>query len=109
VRTHGLPGAMVVRPRVGYMADERLDYLERLGEALTERGYLVRTISPSSGPPYLRVANPTAPVLTDRVLCERGTDGVWRFWWPWAQRIGPIDALDASAEHVARVLAAIDR
>lgn len=87
------------------MADERLDHLERLGEELTERGFLVRTVTPATGPPYLRVANPVAPVLTDRVMCERGADGQYWFWWPWAQRIGPVDDVAGAATRVARVLA----
>lgn len=87
------------------MSDERLDHLERLGEELTERGFLIRTVSPSTGPPYLRVANPVAPVLTDRVMCERGADGAWWFWWPWAQRISPVDDIENAADRVARVLA----
>lgn len=86
--------------------DERLDHLERLGEEMTERGFLIRAVTPGTGPPYLRVANPIAPVLTDRVMCERGADGRYWFWWPWAQRIAPVDDLEGAAERVARVLAA---
>lgn len=90
------------------MADERLDHLGRLGEELTGRGFLVRTVNPSSGPPYLRVANPVAPVLTDRVMCEHGSEGRWWFWWPWAQRIAPAGDLAEAATRIARVLAATD-
>lgn len=90
------------------MADERLAHLGRLGEELTGRGFLVRTVSPSSGPPYLRVANPVAPVLTDRVMCERGGEGRWWFWWPWAQRISPVEELADAADRIGRVLAATD-
>lgn len=86
--------------------DERLDHLERLGEEMTERGFLIRAVTPGAGPPYLRVANPIAPVLTDRVMCESGADGRYWYWWPWAQRIAPVDDLGSAAERVARVLAA---
>lgn len=102
-----VPARPIETGQVG-MRDERLEHLELLGGALAERGFAVRTVTPAEGPPYLRVSNPVAPALTDRVMCERDKAGEWWFWWPWAQRITLVHQLDDAVGQVARVLASID-
>ncbi|MQA94209.1 MAG: hypothetical protein GEV11_05995 [Streptosporangiales bacterium] len=88
------------------MADERLGHLERLSDALSERGFGARLYAPGDGPPHLRVHNLAAPMLADWVVCARAQDGTWWFWWPWAQRIAPAEEIDEAADRIARVLAA---
>lgn len=90
------------------MPDERLDNLDRLGVKLSERGFLIHTVMPTGGLPYLRVVNPTAQVLSERVMCERSTEGVWWYWWPWAQRIARADELSTAVDRVQHVLAEDD-
>jgi hypothetical protein len=39
----------------------------------------------------------------------RGKDGMWWFWWSWAERIGVADDLDLAAAAIVRVLAPLRR
>jgi len=46
-----------------------------------------------------------ARALEDNVYVNQGKDGLWWFWWSWAERISIADDLDAAATAVTRVLA----
>jgi len=83
----------------------RIDYLERLGDELVERGLRVRLTMPLGTAPSLHVMNPEASALSENILAERGADGWW-FWWSWAERIASADDMPAAADRVAQVLAA---
>lgn len=88
------------------LAQVRIAHLERLGDELRGRGFVVRLALPRGRPPSLHVVNPKASVLAENILAEDGTDGWW-FWYSWAERIAPVDELSESADRVARVLAAV--
>jgi hypothetical protein len=48
--------------------------------------------------------NPAARALEENVYVDRGSDGLWWFWWSWAERISIADELDSAATSIARVL-----
>jgi hypothetical protein len=89
----------------GTSAQQGTAHLEGLGEALTTLGLRTRLMEPQGRIPSLHVVNPLAPVLAEDIYAGRGQDGVWWFWWSWAERIGESDDLDAAAARIARVLA----
>jgi hypothetical protein len=86
------------------LARTRIAYLEGLGDELRDRGFAVRLTIPQGGPPSLHVVNPRASALAENILAET-TDGIWWFWWSWAERIGITDDLDHAATTITRVLA----
>jgi hypothetical protein len=85
--------------------DVQLEYLERLGEELTRRGIQVRLALPPGRVPSLHVVNPEARALEEHVYAGCGSDGIWWFWWSWAERIALTEDLGTAAAAVARVLA----
>lgn len=78
--------------------------LGRLAAELTARGYRTPVLTPHGRPPSLTVSNPAVPRMAETVMAEGG----W-FWWPWADRIGPVSDVRAAADRVARVLRADGR
>jgi hypothetical protein len=85
-------------------ADAQLEYLERLGEELTRHGMQVRLALPPGRVPSLHVMNPDARALEEHVYAGCGSDGIWWFWWSWAERIAATGDLAAAAAAIARVL-----
>jgi hypothetical protein len=85
-----------------------LGRLECLAAALAKLGLMTRLMTPSGRVPSLHVANPAAPRLTEDVYVGRSQDGMWWFWWPWAERIAPGDRADVAASLIARVLSTAD-
>jgi len=86
---------------------DEVTYLERLSGELARQGLnaqLVRRPAKS----YLRVANPGAPALNERVLCAAAADSGWCYWWPWRQPIGSVDDLSAVAEKILTVLRSVE-
>src|SRR5216683_1231504 len=81
-------------------------YLESLAEELARRGLRTRLMTPQGRIPSLHVVNPAASVLAEDIYAGRGQDGVWWFWWSWAERIAVSDDLAAAASLIGRVLAA---
>lgn len=86
-------------------ADVQLEHLERLGEELARLGMQVRVVLPPGRVPSLYVVNPEARALEEHVYAGCGRDGVWWFWWSWAERIAATEELGQAATAVARVLA----
>ncbi len=84
-----------------------LDRLEGLAEELSKRGLLTRLITPPGRVPSLHVVNPAMSRLAEDVYVGRSQDGLWWFWWPWAERIAPGDQLATAAAQIARVLSAL--
>ncbi len=87
-------------------ADLQLDQLEILGEELTRRGMQVRLALPPGRVPSLHVVNPSARALEEHIYAGCGSDGVWWFWWSWAERIAETGDLAKAGAAIARVLAA---
>ena len=80
-------------------------YLEKLAEELTHRGLEAWLMAPPGRVPSVYVVNPAARALEDNVYANQGKDGLWWFWWSWAERISIADDLDAAATAITRVLA----
>ncbi|MEP7026722.1 MAG: hypothetical protein ABJB47_23530 [Actinomycetota bacterium] len=84
-----------------------LDRLDGLAEALTGRGLRTRLIAPAGRVPSLHAVNPAASALAEDIYAGPGQDGVWWFWWSWAERIAACDDLAGAALQISRVLAAL--
>ncbi|HEX4833125.1 MAG TPA: hypothetical protein VH478_18755 [Trebonia sp.] len=80
-------------------------YLEKLGEELGHRGLEAWVMAPPGRVPSLYVTNPRARALEENVYAGLCSDGMWWFWWSWAERIGHVDDLGQAADTVSRVLA----
>ena len=83
-----------------------LSRLEGLAEVLAHHGLRARLIAPPGRVPSLHVVNPAASALAEDVYAGRGQDGLWWFWWSWAERIAAATELESAAQRVAHVLSA---
>jgi hypothetical protein len=81
-----------------------LDRLEGLAGELGKHGMRTKLVAPPGRVPSLHVVNPGASRLAEDIYVGRSQDGLWWFWWPWAERIGPGDEFAAAAVVIARVL-----
>jgi hypothetical protein len=80
--------------------------LEGLAEVLSHHGLRARLMTPPGRVPSLHVVNPSAAALAEDVYAGRGQDGLWWFWWSWAERIAVGEDLEGAASLIKRVLAA---
>jgi hypothetical protein len=80
--------------------------LEGLAEVLRQDGLSVRLMTPPGRVPSLHVVNPSATALAEDVYAGRSQDGLWWFWWSWAERIAAGEDLEGAAAMIRRVLAA---
>jgi hypothetical protein len=80
-------------------------YLDKLADELTQRGLEAWLMAPQGWTPSLYVVNPSARALEENVYVGCGKDGLWWFWWSWAERISIADDVDGAATTIARVLA----
>lgn len=92
----------------GHQPDQFLDRLEGLAAELAKYGLTTRLLAPAGRVPSLHVVNPAVSRLAEDVYVGRSQDGLWWFWWPWAERIAPGDELQKAAELIARVLCSQD-
>ncbi len=81
-----------------------VDRLEELACELDRHGLQVSLMTPAGRIPSLHVANPVAPRLAEDVYVGRSQDGLWWFWWPWAERIAPGGEVAEAATAIAKVL-----
>ena len=73
-------------------------YLEKLADELSHRGLQAWLMAPPGRKPTLYVVNPAARALEENVYAGCGKDGLWWFWWSWAERIAcAADPGDAAA------------
>lgn len=84
-------------------------YLEKLADELLHRGLEAWLMAPPGRVPSLYVVNPAARALEESVVAACGKDGLWWFWWSWAERIGIADDIDQAAATIVRVLASVRR
>ena len=91
--------------RMREAGEVQLENLERLGDELTRRGMQVRLVLPPGRVPSLYVVNPEARALEEHIYAGCGSDGIWWFWWSWAERISATEDLDVAAAAIVRVLA----
>ena len=82
-------------------------YLDKLADELSHRGLEAWLMAPPGRVPSLYVVNPAARALEENVYVGRGKDGIWWFWWSWAERIAVADDLDLAASTIERVLASL--
>ena len=80
-------------------------YLEKLADELSHRGLEAWLMAPPGRRPRLYVVNPAARALEENVYAGCGKDGMWWFWWSWAERIAVADDVDLAATTIVRVLA----
>ena len=80
-------------------------YLEKLAEELTHRGLEAWLMAPPGRVPSVYVVNTAARALEENVYVNRGKDGLWWFWWSWAERISVADDFGAASTAITRVLA----
>jgi len=80
--------------------------LEGLAEVLSHHGLRARLMMPPGRVPSLHVVNPSAAALAEDVYAGRGQDGLWWFWWSWAERIAMGEDLEGAASMIKHVLAA---
>jgi hypothetical protein len=88
--------------------DSARPHLERLAGVLQRRGWQVRLVTGPGEEACLRVTNPNAPVMSERVMCRRGPDFRWHFSWPWRQSIGSTDQVSEVADAITKLLREID-
>ena len=82
-------------------------YLEKLADELSHRGLEAWIMAPPGRRPTLYVVNPAARALEENVYVGCGKDGLWWFWWSWAERIAVADDIDQAASTIVRVLASL--
>ena len=63
-------------------------------------------MAPPGRRPSLYVVNPAARALEENVYVACGKDGMWWFWWSWAERIATCEDVGGAALQISRVLAA---
>ena len=80
-------------------------YLDKLADELAHRGLEAWLMAPPGRRPSLYVVNPAARALEENVYVGCGKDGMWWFWWSWAERIAVADDVDLAATTIVRVLA----
>jgi hypothetical protein len=85
-------------------AQEVVDRLESLAAELGQCGLQARLVTPNGRVPSLHVVNPVTPRLAEDVYVGRSQDGLWWFWWPWAERIAHGDEIGEAAAIIVRVL-----
>jgi hypothetical protein len=82
-------------------------YLDKLADELSHRGLEAWIMAPPGRVPSLYVVNPAARALEENVYVARCKDGIWWFWWSWAERIAVADDVDQAAATIVRVLASL--
>ncbi len=88
-------------------SDAEIAQLGRLTGELRRRGFSAELVS-GGARPWVQVANPDTPELTEQFICRTADDHSMSFWWPWRQPIGPVDDLDAVAGKITTVLRSVE-
>ncbi len=78
----------------------RVEDLERLAAELGGERYAATLVTSPGRRPRLHVTNRAAVQVTEDIYAGDG-----RFWWGWAEPIGPVADVAAAAGKVRRVLA----
>jgi hypothetical protein len=81
--------------------------LEDLAGVLVRRGLRARVVVPPGRVPSLHVVNPEAGALAEDIYAGRAQDGLWWFWWSWAEQIAVGEDLEGAAARIERVLAPV--
>ena len=97
------PAVAVAHPQTW---QANLARLQGLAEVLTQHGLRARLMTPPGRVPSLHVVNPCASALAEDVYAGRGQDGLWWFWWSWAEQIAAGEDVEGAASMIEHVLAA---
>src|ERR1700748_1094233 len=82
-------------------------YLEKLADELSHRGLEAWLMAPPGRRPSLYVGTPPPGALEENVYVACGKDGMWWFWWSWAERVSVADDIAQAASTIVRVLASL--
>jgi hypothetical protein len=85
--------------------NEARTHLERLGDGLRHHGWKAEVTEVNGL--AVRVVNPAAPVMRERVLCREGVGG-WEFVWWWGVAVAPVDQLDRAVRVIMYVLRTVE-
>ncbi len=96
-------------PTLAMDVGEASEQMEKLAVELESRGFAARVCPAAKRLPKLRVINPEAPVLTEEIHVALDSDGVASFFFPWPQRIAPVNDVLTAAGRIERVLAEAGR
>jgi hypothetical protein len=80
--------------------------VEALAGELSRRGFATSVTGAAlhHHHPCVRVTNTHVTRMSEDVYAAPGRDGQWAFWWSWADKIGPVDDIEAAAMAIAYVL-----
>jgi hypothetical protein len=81
--------------------------LEALAGELSRRGFATSVTGAAlqhHHHPCVRVTNIHIARMSEDVYAAPGKDGQWAFWWSWADKIGPVEDIEAAAVTIAYVL-----
>jgi hypothetical protein len=84
------------------LREASIAHLEVLGAVLVRHGLSARPVVPPGRVPRLQVTH--ASGRGEDVYTGRCEDGIWWFWWPWAQRIATVSQVDEAAATIERHL-----
>jgi hypothetical protein len=84
-------------------ARQAAEQLEELAEDVKKRGFLAQVMR-GDRHMCVNVVNRAVPQLSENVYAAPAEDGSWWFWWSWADRLAPIDDVDAAAFKITYVL-----
>jgi hypothetical protein len=90
----GTSGIAAAAKRLGDLADN-----------LDRRGFAAQLVT-GSRYPYVNVAKRVTAALRETIYTAPAGDGSWWFWWSWADRIAPIEDVEATASRVSSRLTA---
>jgi hypothetical protein len=81
-------------------------YLKNLADELDARGLVTQVIRARSGVAVVRVVNPRATAMHERVTCAPSPAGLhdWYYWWSWGECMHCVDDPAGAACKVAHVL-----
>lgn len=83
------------------------DRLDGLADALVRHGLRATMATPPGRMPSLHVVHPGAGAgAGEDIYAGCCQDGVWWFWWPWAERIAAESDLEGAAAAIEAALAA---
>jgi hypothetical protein len=84
-------------------AGKAAEQLKALAEDVQKRGFAAHVVQDGRYA-SVSVINRSVPQLSENVYIAPAEDGSWWFWWSWADRLAPIDDVDAAAFKIAYVL-----
>jgi hypothetical protein len=82
-------------------------YLEKLADEVSNCGLEAWLMAPPGRRPSLYVVNPAARALEENIYVGCGKDGLWWFWWSWAERIAVAEDVDLAASTIVCTLASL--